>query len=78
MITHGLRGLFERGCRINGRSGTNVEHSLRNDNIQKHKKSFYLFSHIITQVYTQICISSLKKRKTETPEAGRVTPKYCL
>ena len=33
--THGRRVNFERGCRINGQKGTNVEHSFQNNNIQK-------------------------------------------
>ena len=49
---HGRKVNFERGCRINGQKGTNVEHSLQNNNIQqKNLPTCYLTSYLYRLFY---------------------------
>ena len=42
-LGHGRRVNFERGCRINGQKGTNLEHSFQNNNIQKIFQSVIIY-----------------------------------
>ena len=62
---HDRRVNFERGCRINGQKGTNVEHSFQNNNIQKiflsvitYQIKRYIYMCINIYIYIFICYTN--------------------
>ena len=59
---HGRRVNFEKGSRINGQKGTNLEHSFQNIKITIYKKSSYLLSYIyiiyVLYIYYYYCYST--------------------